>query len=358
MQKLSYCLTTEIRRRMPARIISWGGSQRWMPLWLVWAFVRALSMLLRNRVSLIHVGDPVLGPLGVLLRSLGRVPVVVNAHGLDVIYPHALYQAIVPPSLGLLDRVICISAYTKEQCVRRGVLPERCVVIPPGIDVDAYTTCLPAKVQAKWLDSWGVDAEGRHILLAVGRMVPRKGFVPLVSQVLTKLSDRRQDWVCLLVGDGPERHLVETAVQDHGLGQQVRLLGELSDGALQAAYALSDLFVMPNVPVPGDMEGFGVVTLEARAAGLPSVATDLEGISEALGDRRDGTLVPAGGWTLFAEAISDWLDARELPAQREARRERVRTAFAWDQIAARYIAVFEELQETHRARRGPLADRG
>lgn len=358
MQKLSYRLTTEVACRTPARIISWGGSQRWVPLWFGWALVRSLAMLLLRRVTLIHIGDPVLGPLGVVLRAMGRVPVVVTAHGLDVIYPHPLYQALVLPCLRRLDCVICISAYTKEECVRRGVPEERCVVIPPGIDVDAYIAELPAEARTRWLGMWQVDPEVRHVLLAVGRMVRRKGFVPFVSEALPQLAAQRQDWVCLLVGDGPERSAVENAVEASKLAQHVKILGRLDDDTLRAAYAAADVFVMPNVPVPGDMEGFGVVTLEARAAGLPVVAADLEGISEALDDERDGYVVPPGDWMSFVAAISRWLDHSETAGERVDRRDRMATRYAWEQIAAQYMAVFDEVAEQRRKRRERVADRG
>jgi phosphatidylinositol alpha-1,6-mannosyltransferase len=359
MQKLSHGLTTEVSRRTPAKVISWGGSQRWLPLWLVWAFARSLTILLRGRVTLIHIGDPVLAPLGVMLRALGQVPVAANAHGLDVIYPHPLYQAIVLPCLRRLDCVICISAHTKEECVRRGVRTERCVVIPPGIDVDAHVTTLSPGARAQRYASWGVDPMDRHVLLGVGRMVRRKGFAPFVSEALPQLNARRRDWICLIVGDGPERAAAEAAVEAHGLTEQVKLLGQLDDEAWRAAYALADLFVMPNIHVPGDVEGFGLVTLEARAAGLPVVGADLEGISEAFDDKRDGTLVPPGDWMAFAEAISDWLDRNGMSAQRESRRQRMRARFGWEQIATQYMAVFDRVKAEYRTRRRErVADRG
>jgi phosphatidylinositol alpha-1,6-mannosyltransferase len=182
-------------------------------------------------------------------------------------------------------------------------------------------------------------------------MVRRKGFEPFVSKVLPELFAVRQDWVCLIVGSGPERAVIESAVQDHGLAAHVRLTGELGDEALRAAYALAHVFVMPNVPVQGDMEGFGVVTLEARAAGLPIVAADLEGISEALGDPRDGVLVPSGDWSAFVQAILDCLDRTENPMEREERRQRIETRFAWGRIATEYMAVFDGVREEYERRR-------
>ena len=100
----------------------------------------------------------------------------------------------------------------------------------------------------------------------------------LVTEVLPRLAERRADWIYLVVGEGPERQAIaEAATQDPRVAQRVHLLGQTSDDDLCMAYAAADLFVMPNVPVPGDSEGFGIVHLEARAAGLPVVAADIEG---------------------------------------------------------------------------------
>jgi len=351
MQNLSYRLTTEISKRTAAHVISWGGSQRWLPLFIVWAFIRAWAALIKDSVTLIHLGDPVLAPLGVILRALRRAPVVVNAHGLDVTYPHPLYQAVIPACLRRSERVICISNYTKQECVRRGVPAERCTVIPLGIDVENYATTLPYNERQARVTSWGIGPLDRHVLLTVGRLVPRKGLVPFVSKALPLLLAQRRDWVYLIVGDGPERAAIETAVEVHGLSRHVRLLGYLDGDALRAAYALADLFVMPNVPVSGNPEGFGLVILEARAAGIPVVAADLEGISEAIGEEEDGTLVRPGEWLSFVAAINAWLDRDETVADREQRRQRVGAQFAWTRIVGQYLEVFQEVVEKYRAQR-------
>ncbi len=351
MQNLSYRLTTEVSKQTAAQIISWGGSQQWLPIFIVWAFIRALAALMRNNVTLIHLSDPVLAPLGVMLRTLGRVPVIVNAHGLDVTYSHPLYQVIIPACLRHLDRVICISRYTREECIRRGVPAMGCVVIPLGIDVEDYKTALPDDERKAWLTSWGVSPLEQQVLLTVGRLVPRKGLARFASEVLPLLVAQRQDWVHLIIGDGPERGAIEAAVEAQGLSEHVKLLGCLNNEALRAAYALADLFVMPNVLTPGDPEGFGLVTLEARAAGVPIVAADLEGISEAIIEEEDGTLIKPADWPAFVPAINFWLDRGRTAADRERRRQQTQARFAWSRIVSQYLEVFQEVGGEQRTRK-------
>lgn len=348
MQKLSYEITTRIGRQVRSRVIYWSGSQRWLPLFLLLALARTVPMLLRDEVALLHLGDPVLAPIGIMLRAIRRVPVVINAHGLDVTWPHPLYQLIILSCLRRLDRVICISRYTRDECVRRGVSPGRCVIIPPGVDVDEFQITLPDAEREAWLSSWGVHTSGVKVMLTCGRLVPRKGIAPFVSKALPLLLSQRQDWVYLIVGEGPERRSIEEAVQAYGLSQYVRLLGLLDDRALKAAYAIADVFVMPNVPVPGDPEGFGLVILEARAAGLPVVASNLQGISDAVGGDTDGTLVEPEDWAAFVTAINHWMDQEETVVDRKIRRQRVEAEFSWARIISQYLDLFQEVLEVYR----------
>ena len=344
MQRLSYQLTTEISRQEETRIISWGRSQRWLLVFLPLAFVQAVWLLTRGVTTLIHIGDPLLAPLGVLLRLLGRVPVVANAHGLDVIYPHPLYQLVIPWCLRRLDCVICISQYTRMECLKRGISGDRCVVIPLGINVEEYKPVLSPEMRHQFAQRWKLNLNDRHILLTVGRLVPRKGIAPFVSQALPLLRQRREDWIYLVVGEGPERVAIEAVVAAHNLADKVRLLGQVSEEGLKAAYALADLFVMPNVPVAGDAEGFGMVTLEARAAGLPVVAADLEGIRESIENEDDGLLVPPEDYVAYVQAIDRLLGKEPNPAEAQRRRERVAARYAWPRIAARYLEVFRQVQ--------------
>ena len=205
-------------------------------------------------------------------------------------------------------------------------------MIPVGIDTHAFRKPLEDDERQAWLARWAIDSECAqppHILLTVGRLVPRKGVRWLVTEVLPRLAERRADWIYLVVGEGPERQAIaEAARRDQRVAQRVHLLGQISDDELRTAYAAADLFVMPNVPVPGDSEGFGIVHLEARAAGLPVVAADIEGISESFISGEDGWLVPAGDAAAFVDAIDRGLrpgpDPRRSGAPRHAHRGRLR----------------------------------
>ncbi len=353
MQRLSYHVTTGVAAREPAVIIAWGGSQKWLPLFMPYAAAKALWLCLTQTVDLIHLGDMVLTPIGLFLQAFTRLPVIATAHGLDVIYPNRLYQALILPCARRMDFVICISEHTRGQCLSRGIARARTAVIPVGIDARTFRQSIGDAERFTWLARWAIDSDCvqlPHILLTAGRLVPRKGVRWLVSEVLPRLVERRADWSYLVVGDGPEcEAIAEAASRDPRVAQRVHLLGQTSDDDLCTAYAAADLFVMPNVPVPGDSEGFGIVHLEARAAGLPVVAARIEGISESLATE-DGLLVPAGDTAAFVEAIDCLLGKGLSQEERRCRSARIEAQYDWSRIVDTYCRTFSEIRAQTRAK--------
>jgi phosphatidylinositol alpha-1,6-mannosyltransferase len=108
--------------------------------------------------------------------------------------------------------------------------------------------------------------------------------------------------------------------------------------------AAADLFVMPNIPVAGDMEGFGVVMLEAGLAGLATVASDLEGIRDVITEGVNGHLVSPLDATAFAGRIRHYVEDRDALARLSgAARRHVVSTFAWPAVADRYVSVLEDV---------------
>jgi glycosyltransferase involved in cell wall biosynthesis len=172
----------------------------------------------------------------------------------------------------------------------------------------------------------------RKVLLTVGRLVERKGVCWFIDKVLPELGS---SYVYLVAGDGPERGRAQRIVEQRGLREQVHLLGKVTDRDLEALYRTADVFVMPNVPVPGTMEGFGLVALEAASAGVPVVASDLEGIRDAVVDGETGVLVESGNVAAFVDAIKR---AQAMPREQVAS---ATAAFSWENVARRYDEALE-----------------
>jgi phosphatidylinositol alpha-1,6-mannosyltransferase len=266
--------------------------------------------------------------------ALGAIPL-----GLDVTLPNPVYQRFVPRVFGALDVLFPISRATADECIARGADPARIQVVPCGAEPDRFPEVDDrSATRGALLDELiragePPIAHGALLLLSIGRHQERKGFHWFVNEVMPRLP---ADVVYLIGGSGPMTPTIREAVRRHALDDRVRVLGRVTESMLTALYRGADLFIMPNIPVRGDMEGFGVVMLEAGLSGLPVLASNIEGIRDVVHSGENGSLLPAGDPESWIAAITD---AREDPAARAASSTRARTFaldhFGWDSIARR-----------------------
>jgi glycosyltransferase involved in cell wall biosynthesis len=341
MERLSYNLITQMRVRVQARAITWGGSQAALPLFFLYALVKSMQLGVRG-LDLVHIGDPVLAPIGYIMKRLFDVPVVVTVHGLDITFSPQPYQRIIPRLLRSMDRVVCISKSTYDACIERGMSAEQCLIIHPGVSIPDR---VPSRDESRrWLGKMvNRDLADAFVLMTAGRLVPRKGVAWFVESVLPQIL-RVEGNVCYtIVGSGPDEDRIMSAVKSQKLEGVVHLLGQVPEQDLVHAYAAADLFIMPNVRQQGDMEGFGLVALEAGAHGLPVAAADLEGIRDAIVVGHTGELFPSGDAGQWTEALVGYLSNRaRLQELTGSAQMAVRQQFTWARMIDEYEALFRE----------------
>jgi phosphatidylinositol alpha-1,6-mannosyltransferase len=152
--------------------------------------------------------------------------------------------------------------------------------------------------------------------------------------------------ILVVCGKGPEKEEIEKAIESLKISKNVRLLGSVTDEQLKILYNSADCFVMPNIPVAGDMEGFGRVLLEAALCELPVVASDLEGITEAIINNKNGILCPPEDSQAHSRAIIGILrDKSEAKLIGSRARQYTLKNYSWQLIASRYIDIYSELIE-------------
>src|SRR5438067_96216 len=122
------------------------------------------------------------------------------------------------------------------------------------------------------------------------------------------------DVLCAIVGDGDERQVLRDLAAAEGQGDRVQFLGELDDEATIGCYQQCDLFLLPNRQVGQDIEGFGMVLLEAQACGKPVIAGASGGTAETMSIPETGTVIDCTTPDRLAEVVTDWL---RDPARRE-----------------------------------------
>jgi phosphatidylinositol alpha-1,6-mannosyltransferase len=306
--------------------------------------------LARREVDVIVFTSLVTASLCVLLKPFLRragVRTVAIAHGRDVTLRRFGYQHLVPRILASVSAVFPVSHAVAQECARRGVATDRLFVVPNGISVSSGTASgsrRGAQTAGKGSNGEGVgDARPRLRLLSVGRQVERKGFEWFVRHVLPILPPGVEYCV---VGDGPGLRSLHHAVRAVGAEDSVRLLGRVTEDELDTAYRRADLLIMPNILVEGDMEGFGVVALEAGLRGVPVIASDCEGMRDVIGEGVNGHRVEPGDASGFAAVISRY--AKNGAEQEELGRTahaHVRETYAWPVVARKFVTALRQVMD-------------
>lgn len=352
MQRVATELHSALQGRdeVAMRTLALRSSWKWVHIKAV-PFLASLAVRL-GREAVVHRADTILFssmttalPLlfaGPALKKKG-VRLAAIAHGLDVTDPNPAYQMAVRRLCGMLDAVMPVSHATGEQLIARGLPGERLHVVPNAVDLDRFKGVAASRGERERLEITGAPPlpEDAFLLVTVGRQVRRKGFAWFIENVMPELPKRVVFW---LAGDGPERESIEAAIERMGLQRRVCCLGKISETELVELYRRGQLFVMPNIVVPGDMEGFGIVMLEAGACGLPTLAADLEGIRDVIDEGVNGWFAPTEDADAFAARIQALLDDPEaLRAAGKRTAEYVTSTFPWNRTAERYLQVLRQL---------------
>lgn len=306
--------------------------KRFLPLFLPYVLLRALFLAPRHDAVLL--GDGVMAVVGWAIKVVyPSKPVLCVIHGLDVRYPKAIYQSLwVRRFLPRLDRLIAVGAGTIDEAEAHGIPRANCVFIPNGVDPDAFYD--PTSSRADLAGLLGLNLQNRKVLLSTGRLAPHKGVDWFVAEVLPKLPS---DVLLVVAGDGEKMQDIRSILTRDGLSARVVLLGKVSAQTLKLLYNTADLYVKPNVPVPGLLEGFGLVSLEAASCALTVIAADIEGNRYAISSGENGFLVPSRDPEAWAAKINDVLSDRfDRHAFGMRARDFVTRNLAWSVIATAY----------------------
>jgi phosphatidylinositol alpha-1,6-mannosyltransferase len=265
----------------------------------------------------VHLGDLSLAPLGALVRLCGGARISATACGLDVVYPSFAYQWLIRISLPFIDRIACISHATMEQVKSRGAKDSRIVVIPCGIRTNAAV----------------MPATDPPALISVGRLIPRKGIAWFLEHVFTELHQQYPALRYVIIGKGPDEKKIRSIVHAHALGDSVAVKTDCTDDERDRLLSTASIFVMPNISIDGDMEGFGIACIEASARGVPVAASDIGGIPDAVIVGKTGIVFLAQDSHKCIQEIGHLL---AHPLHRQAVAEATRAHYSWDTMINLY----------------------
>ena len=286
-----------------------------------------------HRADLV-IWDPAL-PVGHVAPKV-ELPYAVVLHGAEVTVPGRL-----PGTRQLLRRVlrgaslvICAGRYPAAEAERAAGRSLPTVVVPPGVDTARFQP-LDSAERASVRQELGLPVDA-PLVVSVSRLVPRKGMDTLI-RAAARLRDRVPDVVVAIAGSGRDRARLEGLIAS--TGAPVRLLGRVPDEVLPGLYGAGDVFSMSCRNRWGglEQEGFGIVFVEAAAAGVPAVAGESGGSAEAVVHGETGLVVPRPDASdQVADALADLLDdeTRRREMGRRAR-QRAEVEFSYDVLAAR-----------------------
>lgn len=295
--------------------------------------------MLASRSTVIHCARALPEGIAACVASVAGGPrYVCWTHGEDVT------SALTSRELTLVMRqvhrrasaLVANSVNTRRILEASGVPSGKIHVIYPGVDAGRFTTDVNGReIRARVAP--GADL----VLLSVGRLQRRKGHDLAISAVAA-IKPKHPRIRYVIVGDGEERARLEALAQSLGVAGQVVFAGEVSAADLPAYYAACDIFLLPNRIEQGDIEGFGIVFLEAAAAGRPVIAGNTGGVPEAVADGETGLLVSGTDVEELAATICRLAKDRALRDRLgRAGRERVLRSFTWTSTAARIRTVHD-----------------
>lgn len=298
------------------------------------------EIMMRERPKAVQLATVYEGNLGLWLRKWLRLPYVVYAHGNEILDAAQARWDGHRQAIRSADCVLANSRFTVDLLKQAGVTEDRIEIVHPGCDVERFR---PISTTQDFRESvLGPHASAR-VILTVGRLVSRKGH-DLMIRALPMVLKEHPDTCYLIVGSGPAKSTIEELSSQLGVRDRVIFLENVEDANLPRIYNLCDLFVMPSrADLNGcDVEGFGIVFLEANACGKPVIAGRSGGIADAVLEGRTGLLVSPDSPEALAEAVCLVLGNKEY-AERlgQQGRQRAVREFGWGAIADRVDQIMK-----------------
>ncbi len=287
---------------------------------------RVRRWLKNGRFDVVHVHEPASPSVSLLVCMIAKGPIVATFHAAST--RSKWLAAVGPWTQPWLEKItgrIAVSDFARRLQVEH--LGGDAVIIPNGVHVRPFAEGPTLPGHTRGVDGPTIGFLGRYD-------EPRKG-LPVLLDAMRRVVRTRPGAQLLVAGRGDAAELGRLVGED--LRPHVALLGELSEADKAAFLRSVDVYCAPNLLG----ESFGIILIEALAAGAPIVASDLDSFASVLEGGTAGILVPRGNPAALARALGDLLADPERRAQLSARGARVAAAYDWEVVARRILAVYE-----------------
>ncbi len=326
--------------RLPLSSVSWGLKSV-TGLKYYWSMYWQLRKLIKqHKLEAIHCGRCLPeGFLAWLLSKTLGIPYLCFIHGEDIETASTSRELswIVHKALAGANVLIANSQNTADLLAGHWQVPkDKIRVIHPGVDSKQFTPAAPNSEQRAAL-GW----QDKKVILTVGRLQERKGH-DMMIKALPALAEQLPDVHYAIIGHGDRRPYLEQLTQQLGLADRVQFLDEIDDVTMIHCYQQCDLFILPNRTVGKDIEGFGMVLVEAQSCAKPVVAGDSGGTSETMIIGTTGLIVDCTQPEKIAAALLPLLQDDQRSTQMGlAGREFVVEHLDWQALSEQAGAVFD-----------------
>ncbi|MEW6558437.1 MAG: glycosyltransferase family 4 protein, partial [Elusimicrobiota bacterium] len=275
--------------------------------------IHGLKIIKKENIAFIQCGSADLGLAGWCLSKLTGKPYLIYTHGNDIIVKrHSLSSQlwknrVIAIALRKANAVIANSNFTKTKIVEYSVSSDKVTIVNPCIKAGIF---YPKQEEAITIRK-KYNLENKKVLLSVGRLVTRKGH-DFVIKALPNILKSFPDTIYLIVGKGNEKNRLRELVKGLTLEKNVVFVGYVPDSELNGYYNACDIFIMPSRELSGDVEGFGIVYLEANACRKPVIGGKTGGIQDAIVDGETGLLVKPTDIKEISDAVIKILSDEKL----------------------------------------------
>lgn len=315
-----------------------------IPFLFLFEMIAVVRLIKKENIDLLYANFILpQGFVGAMVKRFIKNPVVVNALGGDVGITNPVLRYLVKYSLKRADHIVALTPALRDEIQKMNIDQRDIVVMPLGVYSDLFSPEFrDEQIRQKYVFN------NDPLLLFVGRLVEKKGVAYLIKafpEVLKKFDKSK----LLIIGNGLLANDLKKLVNELNITDSVCFEGDLDNKKLPQYYASADIFIGPSViPESGDLEGQGVVFLEAMASGCCTIGTKIGGIPMSVVHEKSGLLVEQKNSRQISLAIIRILEDATLRSRlQQDGRNHVVNNFDWQVIARRYQDLFEKFIEQH-----------
>lgn len=333
---------------------------------------RRVDEIMRDNpsIEIVHCNDGVCGYFSRFIKSAYGVPVIITFHGLDLLWPFPYYRKVLKNNyVNWFSGFIAVSKYTAERCMQLMNTTERVHFIPNGVDTEVDNAIDKINPQAIAFIS-RLRESNKRVLISIGRPTKRKGFSWFVNSVMKEMDERYHyliigpdvkqslfsklfskilpkkaiNYIELFLGSSNDQDSLLEYKRGFEFEEQsnVSWLTNCNYPTLLYLLREADLFVMPNVKVSGDAEGFGLVALESVMQNCYVIASNIDGIPSAIVDNENGKLLESGNKVEWIETINSFFELEpdvKLRLSYKAKEYTIQN-YSWRKMVDNYERVF------------------